>query len=99
MTLPRFEGGETEGGTTMRRGVPAKRIGGRLVTTVFDLALAQYGVGREGLPGEWPSGYDDALEPLHARLAGGDHRRRRRALRCGSPASSPTTPSAPRAAR
>ncbi len=63
VTLPRFDGGETEGGSTMRRGVPAKRIGGRLVTTVFDLALAQYGVGREGLPGSWPSGYDDAAEP------------------------------------
>jgi len=63
ITLPRFEGGETEGGTTMRRGVPAKRVGGRLVTTVLDLALAQYGVGRDGLPGEWPSGYDDASVP------------------------------------
>ena len=63
VTLPRFEGGETEGGTTMRRGVPAKRIGGQLVTTVFDLALAQYGVAREGLPGEWPSGYDDDSAP------------------------------------
>src|SRR5690606_7118112 len=48
VTLPRFDGGETEGGTTMRRGVPAKRVGERLVTTVFDLALAQYGVEREG---------------------------------------------------
>ena len=63
VTLPRFEGGETEGGTTMVRGVPAKRVGGRLVTTVFDLALAQYGVAREGLPGEWPSGYDDDSTP------------------------------------
>ena len=36
------------------------RIGGQLVTTVLDLMLAQYGVGRDGLPGEWPSGYDDA---------------------------------------
>jgi nitrate reductase alpha subunit len=63
VTLPRFDGGESEGGTTMVRGVPAKRIGGRLVTTVFDLALAQYGVGREGLPGSWPSGYEDASEP------------------------------------
>lgn len=63
VSLPRFDGGETEGGTTMRRGVPARRIGNRLVTTVFDLALAQYGVGREGLPGEWPTGYDDASEP------------------------------------
>ena len=29
-------------------------IGGQLVTTVLDLVLAQYGVGRDGLPGEWP---------------------------------------------
>ncbi len=57
--LPRFDGGETEGGTTIRRGVPAKRVGDRLVTTVLDLAFAQYGVAREGLPGEWPGGYDD----------------------------------------
>src|SRR5690606_36631011 len=35
----------------------------RLVTTVFDLLLAQYGVGRAGLPGNWPSGYDDADAP------------------------------------
>ena len=63
VALPRFDGGESEGGTEMRRGVPARRIGGRLVTTVFDLALAQYGVAREGLPGTWPQGYDDASEP------------------------------------
>ena len=69
VTLPRFDGGETEGGTTMVRGVPARRIGGRLVTTVFDLTLAQYGVGRDGLPGEWPSGYDDADPAVHAGLA------------------------------
>ena len=63
VTLPRFDGGETEGGTTMVRGVPAKRVGGRLVTTVLDLAFAQYGVARDGLPGEWPSGYDDPSIP------------------------------------
>jgi nitrate reductase alpha subunit len=56
--LPRFDVGG-EGGETMRRGVPAMRVGGRLVTTVLDLVLAQYGVGREGLPGDWPAGYDD----------------------------------------
>jgi nitrate reductase / nitrite oxidoreductase, alpha subunit len=61
--LPRFDGGETEGGTTMRRGVPAKRVAGRLVTTVLDLMLAHYGVAREGLPGEWPEGYDDPSQP------------------------------------
>ncbi|HZD71558.1 MAG TPA: molybdopterin-dependent oxidoreductase, partial [Actinomycetes bacterium] len=57
--LPRFDVGETEGGTTIRRGVPVRRIAGRLVTTVFDLLMAQYAVHRDGLPGEWPAGYDD----------------------------------------
>lgn len=50
-------------GAVVRRGVPARRIGGRLVTTVFDLMLTQYGVTRDGLPGEWPTGYDDASAP------------------------------------
>jgi nitrate reductase alpha subunit len=54
--LPRFD----EPGV-LRRGVPALRVGGHLVTTVLDLMLAQYGVGREGLPGEWPAGYDDPV--------------------------------------
>ncbi|MGW1023835.1 nitrate reductase subunit alpha [Streptomyces sp. NPDC002577] len=68
--LPRFdtEGGEHgQGrGEVLRRGVPAARIGGAggvLVTTVFDLLLAQYGVGRPGLPGDWPSSYEDADAP------------------------------------
>ncbi|WP_281690447.1 nitrate reductase subunit alpha [Pseudonocardia thermophila] len=57
--LPRFDGADG----LLRRGVPVRRIAGRLVTTVFDLVLAQYGVHREGLPGAWPAGYDDAGEP------------------------------------
>jgi nitrate reductase alpha subunit len=57
--LPRFDVGPGERGASVRRGVPADRIGGRLVTTVLDLMLAQYGVARDGLPGEWPAGYDD----------------------------------------
>jgi nitrate reductase alpha subunit len=61
--LPRFDVGESEGGSSLRRGVPAMHIGGRLVTTVLDLVLAQYGVARDGLPGEWPSGYDDVEQP------------------------------------
>ena len=61
--LPRFDVGETEGGGVMRRGVPTMRVGGQLVTTVFDLLLAQYGVVRPGLPGEWPAGYDDGEQP------------------------------------
>jgi nitrate reductase alpha subunit len=67
--LPRFdtEGGEHgQGrGDVLRRGVPAARLGadGPLVTTVFDLMLAQYGVPRDGLPGTWPTGFDDAEQP------------------------------------
>jgi nitrate reductase alpha subunit len=61
--LPRFDVGATDGGGAMRRGVPAVRVGGVFVTTVLDLMLASYGVAREGLPGEWPSGYDDASVP------------------------------------
>ncbi|WP_084161835.1 nitrate reductase subunit alpha [Nocardia sp. BMG51109] len=45
------------------RGVPVRTVGGHLVTTVYDLMLAQYGVRRPDLPGEWPSGYDDATQP------------------------------------
>ncbi|MEV6325276.1 nitrate reductase subunit alpha [Nocardia sp. NPDC051787] len=58
--LPRFDLTEQ---SSLRRGVPVRRIGGHLVTTVFDLLLAQYGVHRDDLPGRWPTGYDDADEP------------------------------------
>src|SRR5690625_3928165 len=71
--LPRFdvvpgqESGDVGlhvGGTgVLRRGVPVREVGGRLVTTVFDLLLAQYGVARPGLPGRWPEGYEDATAP------------------------------------
>nr|WP_236570319.1 nitrate reductase subunit alpha [Streptomyces mexicanus] len=58
VALPRFDGGEP-----LLRAVPVREIGGRQVTTVFDLLLAQYGVARDGLPGDWPEGYDDATRP------------------------------------
>ncbi|WP_166849520.1 nitrate reductase subunit alpha [Isoptericola sp. BMS4] len=76
--LPRFDvfpdGGGDEaahlgGAGVVTRGVPTRRVGGHLVTTVFDLLLAQYGVRRAAddighdLPGEWPTGYDDASTP------------------------------------
>ena len=66
--LPRFDlpadsSQVSIGAGVVRRGVPARRVNGELVTTVFDLLLAQYGVAREGLPGEWPDGYDDASTP------------------------------------
>ncbi|MFJ6159013.1 nitrate reductase subunit alpha [Pseudarthrobacter sp. NPDC092184] len=58
--LPCFEQAD---GSVLRRGVPVMEVEGQLVTTVFDLMLAQYGVGREGLPGDWAAGYDDATTP------------------------------------
>lgn len=57
--LPRFDGP----GTVLSRGVPVRRIGEHLVTTVFDLVLAQYGVERPGMPGRWPQSYEDTSEP------------------------------------
>jgi nitrate reductase alpha subunit len=60
--LPRFDTADGAA-ADLPRGVPVRRIGEHLVTTVFDLLLAQYGVGREGVPGEWPSSYDDASAP------------------------------------
>jgi nitrate reductase / nitrite oxidoreductase, alpha subunit len=48
---------------TVHRSVPAMEVEGTdgpiLVTTIYDLVMAQYGVGR-GLPGAYPAGYDDA---------------------------------------
>jgi nitrate reductase / nitrite oxidoreductase, alpha subunit len=60
--LPRFDAPDGSG-SVLRRGVPVRRVGDHVVTTVFDLMLAQYGVQRPGLPGEWPTGYDDATTP------------------------------------
>nr|WP_239153898.1 nitrate reductase subunit alpha [Amycolatopsis sp. FDAARGOS 1241] len=61
--LPRFDSGSDEGGAALHRGVPALWVDGHLVTTVFDLVMAQYGVAREGVPGIWPTAYDDAAQP------------------------------------
>ncbi|WOI45586.1 hypothetical protein [Acidovorax sp. BLS4] len=60
--LPRFDALDGTG-RVLHRGVPVRRVAGRLVTTVFDLMLAQYGVRRDGLPGVWPGGFDDPVEP------------------------------------
>ncbi|MBQ0854772.1 nitrate reductase subunit alpha [Streptomyces sp. BH-SS-21] len=60
--LPRFDAPDGSAGR-LRRGVPVRRVAGHRVTTVYDLLLAQYGVGRAGLPGRWPSSYDDTDEP------------------------------------
>src|SRR5215211_4345355 len=50
--LPCFEAADGSG-SVLRRGVPIIRIGDHVVTTVFDLMLAHYGVARPDLPGEW----------------------------------------------
>ncbi|MBX3068014.1 MAG: nitrate reductase subunit alpha [Cryobacterium sp.] len=67
--LPRFDlEPETENqhigaAGTIRRGVPVREVDGHVVTTVFDLLLARYGVSRKGLTGDYPKGYDDASSP------------------------------------
>jgi nitrate reductase alpha subunit len=58
--FPRFD---TDTPGVVTRGVPTATVAGKRVTTVFDLLLAQYAVGRPGLPGTWPADYDDATEP------------------------------------
>ncbi len=65
INMPRFDinDGENEGGSTMRRGVPVTEVAGKLVTTVYDLLLATYGVKRDGLPGDWPESYEDVSQP------------------------------------
>ncbi|MCH9732121.1 MAG: nitrate reductase subunit alpha [Actinomycetia bacterium] len=60
VALPRFDGDRPG---VLRRGVPTRTVAGQRVTTVFDLLLAQYGVHREGLPGDWPKDYNDASQP------------------------------------
>ena len=98
VVLPRFDTTPTPG--VLRRGVPVRRVGGQLVTTVYDLLLAQYGVRRAGPARRSgrPS-YEDADAAVHAGVAGADHRRAGGGGAPGSRASSPTTPSAPAAGR
>jgi len=64
----------------LKRGVPVRYIttkdGRRVaVATVFDLLMAQFGVGR-GLPGDYPTGYEDDLPytPLWQEKWTGIHR-------------------------
>jgi nitrate reductase alpha subunit len=62
LDLARFDTPRGEG-AVLRRGVPVRQVGKHLVTTVYDVLLAQFGVGRPGLPGDWPTGLDDASQP------------------------------------
>ncbi|MFD4294943.1 nitrate reductase subunit alpha [Rhodococcus sp. NPDC058505] len=62
VAFPRFDTLDGHG-EEIARGVPVRTVAGHRVCTVFDLMLAQYGVARPGLPGQWASGYDDASSP------------------------------------
>jgi nitrate reductase alpha subunit len=62
VSLARFDD-PTGTGSVMDRGVPVLQVAGRTVTTVFDLLLAQYGVRRPALPGQWPADYNDPSQP------------------------------------
>ncbi len=62
LEFPRFDGPHGVDSRSVRA-VPVHRIGDRLVTTVFDLMLAHYGVGREGLGGDYATDYGDANAP------------------------------------
>jgi nitrate reductase alpha subunit len=57
---------EFAGERSLRRGVPARFVetekGRFAVATVYDLLMAQFGVGR-GLAGDYPAGYDDEGVP------------------------------------
>lgn len=69
ISLPRFDLPADKnnpgpvGAGVVKRGVPCRRVGEHLVTTVFDVLLARYAVARDGLPGEWPADYTDASTP------------------------------------
>jgi nitrate reductase alpha subunit len=74
-----FGGDGPQDASLVTRGVPVKRLAdGTLVTTVLDLTFAQYGVARDGLPGDWPTSYDDdkpftpAWQELHTGIKAAD---------------------------
>ncbi len=50
--------------------MPVTYVDGHEVTTVFDIMLAQYGVGREGLPGTWAKDYEDWNVQKYPGMAG-----------------------------
>ena len=53
VTLPRFDDVDGTPGRACPATCRSRRVGDQLVTTVFDLMLAQYGVGRDGLGGNY----------------------------------------------
>ena len=80
----------------LRRGVPVTRVNGRLVTTVFDLMLAQYGVGRAGSAGRVADRLRRRVQPVHPGLAGRDHQRAGRGVHPDRPRVRRTTPRSPK---
>ena len=99
VTLPRFDVGETEGGTTMR---PRRPREARRRPPRDDRLRPRAGPVRRRPrrpAGRLAARLRRRRVRLHPGLAGGDHRRRRVGCAPGSRASSPTTPSAPTAAR
>ena len=72
--MPRFD---TPDGAAadLPRGVPVRRVDGHLVTTVFDLLMAQYGVGPSGAAGRVGHRLRRRGGAVHPGLAGGHHRR------------------------
>lgn len=68
--------GKPIGAGVVHRGVPVREVDGKLVTTVFDIMLAHYGVNRAelNLPGSWPKDFHDASEVGTPSLAGRTHR-------------------------
>ena len=53
--------------------MPVTYVDGHEVTTVFDIMLAQYGVGREGLPGTWAKDVRGLERSEHPGMAGADY--------------------------
>ena len=76
--LPCFEAADGSG-SVLRRGVPVLRIGDHVVTTVFDLLLAQYGVAGLICP-ESGRPATTIQQRRTASLAGRDHQRARPGL-------------------
>ncbi len=97
IVLPRFDSYDGKV-AHVSRGVPVRRIGGRVVTTVLDLMLAQYGVQTPRDAGHLARRLRRPFDAGHTGVAGGDHLRAGGAGRSGWPASGRRTRSTPPAA-
>ena len=87
IALPAFDAPDGSG-SVLRRGVPTTVINGHQVTTVFDLMLAQYGVHRDGMPGDGRPATTTRRPPTRRpgrRRSPACLRRQRSGLRANSP--------------